>query len=156
MPNVITLAGFVSASHFSRVLKRNCSMSPAALAAVFGALAAVVLVIGIGFAIAGAWLILPFAGLEIGLLAAAYLAYARHAADYERIELDAGRLTIEVGEGSGMRRVQMQARGASLSIEKERVLLRGAGEELEIGRHLDAESRTRFAAELQKNLISGN
>jgi uncharacterized membrane protein len=156
LPNVITFAGFVSASHFSRVLKRNCSMSPAALAAVFGALAAVVLVISIGFAIAGAWLILPFAGLEIGLLAAAYLAYARHAADYERIELDAGRLTIEVGEGSGTRRVEMQARGARLSIEKERVLLRGAGEELEIGRHLDAETRTRFAAELQKNLIAGN
>ena len=147
---------FVSASHFSRTLKRNCSMSPAALAAVFAALAGVVLVIGIGFAIAGAWLILPFAGLEIGLLAAAYLAYARHAADYERVELAAGRLTVEVGEGSVTRRLEVEARGASLSVEKERVLLRGAGEELEIGRHLDAEARARFAAELQKNLISGN
>jgi uncharacterized membrane protein len=131
-------------------------MSPAALAAVFAALAGVVLVIGIGFAVAGAWLVLPFAGLEVALLIAAYLAYARHAADYERIELDSGRLRVEVGEGRGTRRVEWEARGASLCIEKERVVLRGAGRELEIGRHLDADSRARFAAELQKNLISGN
>jgi len=37
----------------------------------------VVLVIGAGFAIAGAWLVLPFAGLEVALLVAAYLAYAK-------------------------------------------------------------------------------
>ena len=47
------------------------------MAKVFSALAAVVLVIGAGFAIAGAWLILPFAGLEVALLVAAYLAYAK-------------------------------------------------------------------------------
>jgi uncharacterized membrane protein len=52
-------------------------MSPAGLAKVFAALAAVVLTIGAGFAMAGAWLVLPFAGLEILLLVAAYVAYAR-------------------------------------------------------------------------------
>jgi len=48
---------------FSLTLKRNCSISPSGLACVFVALAVVVLAIGTGFAIAGAWLILPFAGL---------------------------------------------------------------------------------------------
>ena len=43
----------------------------------FAALAAIVLAIGAGFAIAGAWLVLPFAGLEVALLVAAYLAYAK-------------------------------------------------------------------------------
>ena len=52
-------------------------MSPAGLAKVFAALAAVVLAIGAGFAAVGAWLVLPFAGLEILLLVAAYVAYAR-------------------------------------------------------------------------------
>jgi uncharacterized membrane protein len=32
------------------------------------------------------------------------------------------------------------------------VLLRGAGEELEIGRHLDAGARVQFAAELARRL----
>ena len=131
-------------------------MSPAALAAVFAALAGVVLLIGIGFAIAGAWLILPFAGLEIALLAAAYLAYARHAADYERIELDEGRVRVEVTEGRARRQVEFDSKATRLCVEKGRVVLRGAGQELEIGRHLGADARVEFAAELQKNLIAGN
>ena len=60
---------------FSLILKRNCSISPAGLAGVFGALAVVALAIGAGFALAGAWLVLPFAGLEVAALSAAYLAY---------------------------------------------------------------------------------
>ena len=52
-------------------------MSPAGLAKVYAALAAVVLAIGAGFASVGAWLVLPFAGLEVLLLIAAYLVYAK-------------------------------------------------------------------------------
>jgi uncharacterized membrane protein len=137
---------------FSLILKRNCSISPAGLAGVFVALAVVVLAIGTGFAIAGAWLVLPFAGLEVLLLMAAYLLYARRAADYERIELDSGCLTVEVAEAQRTSRYQMEARRARVCVENERVVLRGAREELELGRHLDAESRAAFAAELQKRL----
>jgi uncharacterized membrane protein len=137
---------------FSLILKRNCSISPAALAGVFVALAVVVLAIGAGFALAGAWLILPFAGLEVLLLGAAFLAYARHAADYERIELESGRLTVEVAEAHKRSRYEVDVRRARLCIEKEHVVLRGADGQLELGRHLDAESRVRLAAELQKRL----
>ena len=54
-------------------------MSPAGLAMAFGALAALTLAIGVGFAIAGAWFVLPFAGLEVLMLAVAYFVYARRA-----------------------------------------------------------------------------
>jgi uncharacterized membrane protein len=137
---------------FSLTLKRNCSISPAGLAGVFLALALAVLLIGVGFAIAGAWLVLPFAGLEVLVLGAAYLLYARHAADYERIVLESGRLTVEVADAERTARYEMEARRARVCLEDERVVLRGAREELELGRHLDAEGRARFAAELQKRL----
>jgi uncharacterized membrane protein len=137
---------------FSLLLKRNCSISPAGLAGVFVALALIVLAIGTGFAIAGAWLVLPFAGLEVLLLVAAYLAYARRAADYERIELRSGRLTVEVAEAHKTSRYEMEARRARVVLENERVLLRSAEEQLELGRHLDAHGRAEFAAELQKRL----
>lgn len=65
---------------FSVLLKRNCSISPAALARVFALLVAVTLGIGIAFAAVGAWLVLPFAGIEVVVLAAAFIAKARHAA----------------------------------------------------------------------------
>ena len=128
-------------------------MSPAGLAKVFAALALLVLAIGAGFATLGAWLILPFAGLEVLLLGAAYVLYARHAADYERIELDAGRVTVEVAEGARTARYEMK--GAKVSLEEGRVVLRGAKEELEIGRYLGAEARAEVAAALEKKLIQG-
>ena len=137
---------------FSLTLKRNCSISPAGLAGVFAALAFVVVAIGAGFAIAGAWLVLPFAGLEVLLLGAAYVLYARRAADYERIVLDSGWLTVEVGEAQRTLRYEMEARRARVRVDDERVLLLGARGELELGRHLDAQTRARFAAELQKRL----
>jgi uncharacterized membrane protein len=48
------------------------------LAGVFAALSIVTLAIGIGFAIVGAWLILPFAGLEVLGLGIAFVVHARH------------------------------------------------------------------------------
>ena len=128
-------------------------MSPAGLAKVFAALALLVLAIGAGFATMGAWLILPFAGLEVLLLGAAYVLYARHAADYERIELDAGHVTVEIAEGARTARYEMD--GAKVSLEEGRVVLRGAKEKLEIGRYLGAEARAEVAAALEKKLIQG-
>jgi uncharacterized membrane protein len=137
---------------FSLILKRNCSISPVRLAGIFGALAALVLTIGVAFALAGAWLVLPFAGLEVLALGVAYLAYARRAADYERIELEAGRLTVEVAEAQSRSRYEMEARRARVCLENDEVLLRGAGKDLHLGRHLDAQRRAEFAAQLQKRL----
>jgi uncharacterized membrane protein len=137
---------------FSLTLKRNCSISPSGLACVFFALAAVVLVIGAGFAIAGAWLILPFAGLEVLLLGGAFMLQARHAADYERIALESGRLSVEVSEGERVERYDMDARGVRVEVEGTRVTVGDARRRLELGRHLDEQSRMRFGAELKKRL----
>jgi uncharacterized membrane protein len=140
---------------FSLILKRNCSISPRGLAGVFAALAVLVLAISAGFAIAGAWLVLPFAGLEVLLLGAAFVLYARRAADYERIELDARRLSVEVTEAEHKARYELDPRRAWVCVEKSagcRVLLRGPRQELEVGRHLDEAARVEFAAELAKRL----
>ncbi|HEX7219834.1 MAG TPA: DUF2244 domain-containing protein [Burkholderiales bacterium] len=143
----------MSTSRSSLVLKRNCSMSPRALAAVFAALAAVVLLISAVFTALGAWLVLPFAGLEVLLLGGAFVAYARHAADYERIDLEPGRVRVEVADGGRTERYALDV--ASVALREGRVLLRGAREEMEIGRYLGAEARIELAAELEQKLIRG-
>ena len=61
----------------------HSSISPGGLAAVFAALAAITLGIGIGFAAHGAWLVLPFAGAEALVLVIAFFVTARRMADYE-------------------------------------------------------------------------
>lgn len=57
-----------------------CSISPAGLLGVFLGLACVTLGIGAGFAALGAWPVLPFAGLEVLVLGAAFVLHARHVA----------------------------------------------------------------------------
>lgn len=52
----------------------------------FALLAAGAIAIGVGFAAMGAWLVLPFAGLEAIALAIAFFAVARRMADQERTE----------------------------------------------------------------------
>ena len=128
-------------------------MSPKALAGVFAVLALAVLAIGAGFALVGAWLVLPFAGLEVLLLAGAYVAYGRHAADYERLEIEPGGLRVEVAQADRVARHRLV--NAKVSVEDGRVVLRDAKEELEVGRYLGAEARAELAAELQKRLIRG-
>lgn len=67
------------------VIKRNCSISPRGLIAVFVSLLVLSLTIAGGFALLGAWLIVPFSVLELTVLAAVWLWWGRHAADVERI-----------------------------------------------------------------------
>ena len=145
------------ASSSSLLLKRNCSMSPGGMLRLFALLALVSLGIAAGFAIAGAWLVLPFAGLEALALGAAFLVNARHATDFERIEVSTGRLTVEVAEADRVTRYVFDPRAAKLRLEKDegygaRLLLRTPGRDVEIGRHLDAEARVEFAAEMTKKL----
>jgi uncharacterized membrane protein len=65
----------------------TCSISPVGLLRVFVGLAATVLAIGVGFALVGAWLVLPFAGLEVLVLGGAFLNYARRIGAEKELEL---------------------------------------------------------------------
>lgn len=147
---------FLGSSHgFTVVLKRNCSISPKGMICMFALLASVTLSIATGFALAGAWLVLPFAGLEVVALVLAFAWTARHAADYERIELAPGRLHVEVAEGRQLRRYELERGAVRVRHAPERrrvVLSRAGGEEIELGRHLQAEACDGLADELNRTL----
>jgi len=59
-------------------------MSPAGLLRVFVGLALIVIASGTGFALLGAWPVLPFAGLEVLGLGAAFVVHARRAGAEKR------------------------------------------------------------------------
>jgi len=150
---------FLGSSHgFSVLLKRNCSISPIGMIAAFAALAVVTLGIGFGFAVAGAWLVLPFAGLEVAGLVLAFFWTVRHAADYERIDVAPGRVCVELAEGRVLRRHELDSRAVRVRLADDgqrgtRVLLTNAGAgEIEVGRHLDVGARLGLAGELKKSL----
>lgn len=87
-------------------LKRNCSLSPRQFASLLGSLALVSLLVASVFAWSGAWWILLFSVVEVVALAIAFVAYARHAGDYERIVVGPDALVIELNSGSRLLRRQ--------------------------------------------------
>lgn len=143
-------------SGFSLLLKRNCSISPSGLAWTFGLIALVTVGIAVFFATLGAWMVLPFAGIELTCLGIAFLMNGRHAADYERIQLDEGRLLIEVRELDSMRCHEFNPAQASVKLAGKglsaRVVLAAPGRSLEIGRHLHPQARLDLAGELNRRL----
>jgi uncharacterized membrane protein len=144
------------------VLKRNCSASPMQLAIVFGSLVGVSFVFGAAFAALGFWMILPFAGLELAAIAAAFVWIGRHATDVERIELSDDRLVVESVEGARRSRWEFDAARVRVRLEQRgrgdqadvRVQLTGPGQLVEIGRHLINTRRLRLASELQGALAN--
>src|SRR5262245_31981225 len=81
------------------LIKRNCSASPRQLAWVFASLGIVSFSFGAAFAALGYWMVFPFVGVEVAAIGAAFLYFARHAADCERIEIDDSAIVIERREG---------------------------------------------------------
>lgn len=144
------------------LIKRNCSASPTQLAAVFGSLVAVSFAFAAAFAALGLWMVLPFVGLELVAVAAAFLCYGRHAADVERIELANDKLTVERVEADRSRRWEFDPRGVRVEVDERgkglgvrvHVRLTSRGEQVEVGRHLLDEKRAALARELRTALKS--
>ena len=137
------------------LLKRNCSISPGQLLVFFLTLCAFSFVIATAFWLQGATLVLPFAGVELCAVAVALLVYARHAADYERMDLSPGLLRVECSLGRRTDRVDfapawvlVEPTGGDRSL----IELSGEGKRVAIGRFVRPELRRALADELRAAL----
>ena len=63
-------------------MKRNCALTPKQLFQFYAVLVFFSLLVGIGFLIAGVWMIIIFTCIELFALTLGFLIYARHALDY--------------------------------------------------------------------------
>jgi uncharacterized membrane protein len=136
-------------------LKRNCSITPKQLFAVYLSLCAVSLVIAGGFAWAGASPVLVFAGVELLLVGIALLVWARHAADQERITLAGSALTVEHQHGTQVERREFRAswvRVEPLSSDRSLIEVAGDGHTACVGRYVRPELRPSLARELRAAL----
>ncbi|MGZ5182260.1 MAG: DUF2244 domain-containing protein [Ramlibacter sp.] len=137
-------------------LKRNCSVTPAQLGWFYASLCVVSLAIAAFFWLHGATLILPFAWLELGAVGLAFLVYARHAADGERISLQGRRLVVELESAGQLQRtefdphwVRVEPRTGDRSLIE--VSGRG-GRSVRVGRYVRPELRPLLAQELRNAL----
>ena len=84
-------------SNFRFVIQPNCSLSWKGALTCFRGIALVAFTIAAMFALKGAWLILPFAGLEIVLLGIALYVTACKSAEREVVLISGNVIRIERG-----------------------------------------------------------
>lgn len=145
-------------------LKRNCSMSPRQFALLFVSLAIVSTGIALTvFAFSGAWWILVFALVEVVALVAAFVAYARHAGDYERIVVTPDALIIEFNSATrvvrqqshpAFARVQYPSSGQGAGGDDSLIGLALAGKAVEVGRFVPRLKRAGLAQEIRAQLLA--
>ena len=116
----------------------------------------IALTIGLVFALAGLWLILPFAGLEV--LAIVILMYhvARQCHRQQVIYLEAGKIRVEAGYRSPQLAWDDEVFWTRLIVNKadhpwhpDKLILRGRQQQIEIGEFLNAEDKKHLVAQLR-------
>jgi uncharacterized membrane protein len=149
------------ATDITLVARRNNSLSSGSRLLVWCCLAAVVLAISFGFALSGAWLILPFAGLELIVVGLAFRYMEQHAGDYERMTMHDDQVVIERRVRGSVSRFEFNRHWAQLVIseprgtERGRMALRSHGKEVEFGLFLTDEQLAATARRLKKHLNVG-
>jgi len=136
-------------------LKRNCSVTPAQLGWLYASLCVVSLGIGTFFWFQGAVLILPFTGLELAAVGAAFLAYARHATDGETISLEGRQLVVELESAGHRRRAEFDrdwVRVEPSADDRSLIELSARGTKVNVGRYLRPELRPELAQEIRRAL----
>ncbi len=137
------------------LLKRNCSVTPAQLLALYASLCVVSLGIATFFWVQGVKLVMPFAWIELLAVGAAFVVYARHARDGEKILLQGGQLVVELETAGRLERaefnsewVRVEPRDGDGSL----IEVSGQGQSVRVGRHLRPELRPALASEIRRVL----
>ena len=158
MSNPVFRFATVQGQNIHWFLKRNCSVTPAQLGWMYASLCAVSLGIAIFFWFQGAVLILPFAWLELAGVGIAFLVYARHAGDGERISLEGRQLVVELESAGQLQRAEFNrdwVRVEPGAGERSLIELSGQGRRVNVGRYVRPELRPVLAQEIRRALRGG-
>jgi uncharacterized membrane protein len=118
--------------------------------------AATAFVVATAAALVGAWPVVPFAGIEVALVAVAFRLLARHDGDFERLEISGARIRLQARQAARVTEFEAHASWARLVVRSRpgrcELGLRYAGRTVRIGRLLTDERRRQWAAELGRRL----
>jgi uncharacterized membrane protein len=143
-------------AEYCQTTTRNVSLSRAGRRLFLGLIFLNTGVLAIAWAIAGAWPILPFAGLELGLLAYAFHYVGKFDGDYERLTIDGSLVAVESCERGVVRRTSFnRAWVRLLMIEQGNrcyLSLKYEGQEFRLGKLMSDEQRSAWGRELRKQI----
>jgi uncharacterized membrane protein len=107
----------------------------------------------------GAWLVMPFAGLEVAALALAFHVVANHDADFERVEIAEHEVRVEARNAKSVTRFVAHRPWARVVFRERGVRctlgLAYAGRVVPLGRLLSDEGRRRLAGQLRDRIQAG-
>jgi uncharacterized membrane protein len=139
------------------VLTPRCSLTPATARVFVGVVGATSFAVAGVFAAQGLWPVLPFAGLEIALLAWAVRASMREGSKRETITIDEDSITIRRVDQAGEHFSVFPRHGSRVTLRTpqtalhpSRLLLESCGRVCEVGRFLTEDARQSLAARLQQ------
>jgi uncharacterized membrane protein len=138
--------------------RRNCSLTPRQTAVAYGLLCGLSLSVAAVFLMLGVWQVLCFTGVELAAVTAAFLCYARHAADYEHVVLTSGCLLVERVSAGKVVQTQFTPCRTRVSLPEhggELIMLESGGAAVAVGRYAMAAQRLKFASDLQVELLAG-
>lgn len=145
------------------MIRPNRSMSWRSVLAVYAVMVAAGILIAGGLALAGAWMILPFAGLELFLVGACLYRCAQRCTEREVISIDGRTVAVERGRYRPVQRVELPRHWAQVGLqhgmlrnEPCRVLLRAHGRTVEVGARLNESERRNLARRLAHCLGAGS
>ncbi len=157
----------VSDFGYKIITRPNNSLSPNDSIKLLAALASLALVIALGFASIGAWLVLPFAGLEILAFAYAFYTVYLHADDFESITIEEDQVIVEKKHDQKITKTVFQRYWAQVNVRdvlkfqgsngKSALFISSHGNEVEFGRNfITDEQRALLARDLRKKLKNIN
>ncbi len=139
----------------SWMFKPNCSLTPAQLAWLYLSIVIVTLGISLGFYSMGLWMVLPFAGIELTVVAVAFIVYARHAGDYEKIVIQHREVSVTVVNANKTKTYNLNPCWTRVSLDtKPRVLIKLESGEFNVvlGRFIDDLTKEKLVFELRRAL----
>ena len=149
----LPMAPFANSPSFVHLSKPNRSLGVAAQRWVLGAIAATTLGVAAGATAFGAWPVMPFAGLEVALVAFAFRVLRSHDTDFERLEIGEHEVRLEARDARSTTRfvahrpwvrVELWERGARCTLR-----LAYAGRTVPLGRLLSDEGRRQLAERIR-------
>ncbi len=147
------------------VARPNNSLSPENSLKLMVLLAIIALVIALGFTHIGAWLVLPFAGLELAAFAYAFYYIYLHSSDYESIAIEDDKIIVEKRNFKETSITEFQRYWTQVHVRdvinnkslasKNGLFISSRGKEIEFGKYfIDDEQRVTLARELKQKLQS--
>lgn len=140
---------------FDAILRPNPPMTPRALLLILIAVSVVNFAFGISFILHGAWLILPFMGADVALLAWAFHASRRAAQRHEHVTLTHSELRIARWPARGKpTEISLNPYWVRVSLEEDveparKLFVSSHGRSVQLGSFLAPQDRASFAEALK-------